>query len=491
MRGGQIKEIFLSRNASRAFGWVQDSGNLDSLCDVVAVFDCESTFHSRLAKEIIPGLILEKDGRDEILKALSARPLSLKYRMLTGTAFTPRSSARCNGIIQAAVKGQKRAYISDWPADNFIRWAHALGFIKYDYSNDTFSITDIGLALTHSAGEEKNRLLEHAILSYPPAYRVLSLLSDPDTPLTKFEIGAKLGFSGEDGFISYPLRSIVAALDYAKKTKNSSEIKEIRSDWESSSDKYARTIAQWLKHLGFVKNCTKTVQAEYSGSIFSADLSAFCITPKGERAIKNARGNSRHQKIKKIVSYEMFATKGRDREYLRMRRSRILKFLYEKGKFVSFSEIADYLKSQGINEGIETIKDDISGFNSTGIDINIYENKVFLEDQIQPFVIPVYQTKEEKSDFSKEKDIMRVKLKKVPHEYLSLMDLAFDPKQNRLFEIKAIDLFINEFGFSGTQGMAKTGAIIREGLGIYGHVAQNERTQAEKEIAEWLNGLGF
>ena len=46
-------------------------------------------------------------------------------------------------------------------------------------------------------------------------------------------------------------------------------------------------------------------------------------------------------------------------------------------------------------------------------------------------------------------------------------------------------------GFCGTQGMSKTGAIIREGLGIYGHVAQNERKQAEKEITEWLEGLGF
>ncbi|MBO4556501.1 MAG: hypothetical protein J5706_07045, partial [Elusimicrobiales bacterium] len=338
MREGQIKEILLSKNVSRAFGWVQDSGNLDSLCNVVSVFDCESAFHSSLAKEIIPGLISEKDGRDEILKALSARPLSLKYRMLIGTSFTPRSSARCNGIIQAAVKGQKRAYISDWPADNFIRWAHALGFIKYDYSNDTFSITDIGLALTHSSGEEKNKLLEQAILSYPPAYRVLSLLSAPNNPLTKFEIGAKLGFSGEDGFISYPLCSIVAALDYAKKTKNNSEIKEIRSDWESSSDKYARTIAQWLKHLGFVKNCIKTIATEYAGENVSADLPAFCITPKGERALKNTRGNSRHPKIKKIVSYEMFATKSKDREYLRFRRSYILKFLYEKGKFVSYSD---------------------------------------------------------------------------------------------------------------------------------------------------------
>ena len=46
-------------------------------------------------------------------------------------------------------------------------------------------------------------------------------------------------------------------------------------------------------------------------------------------------------------------------------------------------------------------------------------------------------------------------------------------------------------GFCGTQGMAKTGAKVLKGIGIYGHVAQNERTQAEKEIAEWLNGLGF
>ena len=46
-------------------------------------------------------------------------------------------------------------------------------------------------------------------------------------------------------------------------------------------------------------------------------------------------------------------------------------------------------------------------------------------------------------------------------------------------------------GFCGTQGMAKTGATIKEGLGMYGHVAQNERKQAEKEITEWLEGLGF
>ena len=46
-------------------------------------------------------------------------------------------------------------------------------------------------------------------------------------------------------------------------------------------------------------------------------------------------------------------------------------------------------------------------------------------------------------------------------------------------------------GFCGTQGMDKTGAKILKGLAIYGHVAQNDRGQAEKQVAEWLKGLKF
>ena len=46
-------------------------------------------------------------------------------------------------------------------------------------------------------------------------------------------------------------------------------------------------------------------------------------------------------------------------------------------------------------------------------------------------------------------------------------------------------------GFCGTQGLDKTGAKILKGIGIYGHVAQNDRPQAEKQISEWLKGLGF
>ena len=46
-------------------------------------------------------------------------------------------------------------------------------------------------------------------------------------------------------------------------------------------------------------------------------------------------------------------------------------------------------------------------------------------------------------------------------------------------------------GFCGTQGMAKTGAKVLKGIGIYGHVAQNDRKKAEKQVSEWLTELGI
>lgn len=46
-------------------------------------------------------------------------------------------------------------------------------------------------------------------------------------------------------------------------------------------------------------------------------------------------------------------------------------------------------------------------------------------------------------------------------------------------------------GFCGTQGMDKTGAKILKGLTIYGHAAQNDRTEAEKQVTQWLKGIGF
>ena len=140
--------------ASRTFGWVQDPGKIENLRKTVEVFDHKSPTYKALIEKRIPTLVEEHDGRDRFLSELGQIPLKLKYEDLVGTAFYPRSESRCNGILQAAIKGQKREFIGNWPADNFLRWAHALGFIQYDSSEDSFSITKFGLQYTSTKPEK-------------------------------------------------------------------------------------------------------------------------------------------------------------------------------------------------------------------------------------------------------------------------------------------------------------------------------------------------
>ena len=186
----EVKDM--DKRSFRTFGWVQDPSDFKALYKVVSIFNESSKVYKELTNRKIKELVEERDGRERLLSALSSRPLKLKYADLVGTAFYPRSSARCNGIVQATVKGQQRPFISDWPADNFVRWAQCLGFIKYNYYDDTFEITETGLSFSNSEeGRKRNEILEEAILSYPPAVRILNLLED-GIEKTKFELGQKL-----------------------------------------------------------------------------------------------------------------------------------------------------------------------------------------------------------------------------------------------------------------------------------------------------------
>ena len=92
----------------RTFGWVQDPSDFRSLCDVVAIFDKNSSKHCELKESIIPRLVEDRDGKAGLIEALEADPLRISYADLVGTSFTPRSAARCNGIVQGAVPGQVR-----------------------------------------------------------------------------------------------------------------------------------------------------------------------------------------------------------------------------------------------------------------------------------------------------------------------------------------------------------------------------------------------
>lgn len=98
----------MNKRNFRTFGWVQDPSDFESLFKVVSIFDEESETHKELLKNRISFLIEERDGRNHFIEELRKKPLKLKYSDLIGTAFYPRKDARCNGIVQATIEGQKK-----------------------------------------------------------------------------------------------------------------------------------------------------------------------------------------------------------------------------------------------------------------------------------------------------------------------------------------------------------------------------------------------
>ncbi|EEH99696.1 MULTISPECIES: restriction endonuclease FokI C-terminal domain-containing protein [Clostridium] len=444
-----INIIDVNNKTIRTFGWVQNPSNFESLKKVVAIFDNTSKTYNELKDKKIKKLVDERDGQKELLNALNANPLKIKYCNLVGTSFTPRSSARCNGIVQATVKGQRKEFIDDWSSDNFVRWAHALGFIKYNYDTDTFEITDVGRKYVQSEDDsnEESTILEEAMLSYPPVARVLTLLSNGEH-LTKYEIGKKLGFVGEAGFTSLPLNVLIMTLATTDEPKEKNKIK---TDWDGSSDKYARMISGWLVKLGLLVQRPKLVTVDFGGELYSETIGhAYMITDRGLKAVRRLLGINKVARVSKNVFWEMLATKGIDKNYIRTRRAYILKILIESNKVLTLEDIKGKLKLASINESINTIKDDINGLINTGINIKSETTGYKIYDSINDFIIPkTGDTEGIKSNISLLKDELRGQISHISHEYLSLIDLAFDSKQNRLFEMKVLELLVNEYGFKG------------------------------------------
>lgn len=445
-----MRLIRLSEIKIRTFGWVQNPSDFVKLKKVVQIFDHTSETHANLVNERLPRLVEERDGRDLFISLLSQIPLNLKYVDLVGTSFNPRSSARCNGIVQATIEGQgSKEFIDDWSSDGFIRWAHALGFIEYDHYEDSFFITQLGFDYSRSANcsDCEKSILVEALLSYPPAVRVLDLLSTGEH-LTKFEIGRRLGFNGESGFTSLPLNILLNSLASCDSTI---EKNKIRSDWEGSSDKYARMISGWLSKLGLVEKKRKNFTITFGGLSHSEYIThAFRITGEGLRQLRRAKGTSSARRIQKRVHWEMLATKNLDRIYIRTRRANILKTIEAARGSISLESIKAKLQRSGFDESIQTIQDDIEGLINIGLNIGTTESGYRLRDTINDFPIPVSEERiHVRSSIENIKAEMREQLTELSHDYIELIEIAQDPSQNRPFEMKVMELFIKEYGFAG------------------------------------------
>lgn len=464
-----MSKIELSTNYSsnRALGWSQDASEFQSLKKVVQVFDNKSEFH-KIVKEVrLPLLIEDKKLVKKFQDILSTSPLKIKYTDLVGTHANPRSKSKCDAIIQASIEGQgERGFLTDWASDSFIRWAHLCGFIKYDGVTDEFEITKLGIDYSETIenSDEEHEILLTAILGYPPVSRILQLLSNGEH-LSKFEIGSKLGFLGDNGFTSLPQNVLLTSLAM---TTNSSEKSKMKSDWDGSSDKYARQICRWLEKLGLVRQETKVYDVKIGNEVFQESLGqSYIITPEGLKAYRRVRGINKVSKISKNVYWEMLCTKGPDRNYLRNRRAYIIKILSDASGSISLKKIKEKLLDYKFEESLDSIKDDINGLINIGLFINETNGNYILNDNVESLVIPINSLGTGKSDTNRLKDFCRDMLETIPHTYLNLIDLAYDSNANRQFEMEVVDLLTSECGFKGLHlggGRKPDGIIYTENL---------------------------
>lgn len=424
--------------------WVQNCHSFSNLRKIVELFLLGSEHNLYLTNIKVPQIVGDMVVQTTILSYLK-NPVDIPLSILKGTAFSPRSSAKCNGIAQAAINGQRRPFVDDWTSINFIKWAVICNFINYDETGQRCNLTPLGekLCSTQIGSQDELECFKLGLSSYPPVFRILSLLEqNVQTPLTKFDLGKNLGFTNEAGFTSYPFEILTQSFDGLSKT----EINKLKTDCEGTSDKYARDICSWLINLKLIN--------EKSISINSITIGAYAINSNGLKYLNQIRGNSSNKKTTKHVPLSMLGfgkgDKDKNTEYVRFRRGNLLgNVLNNANTSLTINQLCVELAKYGIVEEPNIILNDLKGLINIGIDIQYYNGSYKLKDNIFLPKIVNRQVVKHKDIVQERHDKTLSLISESVQKHSQLILLAHEGKNNKLFESGVMDLLLNVAKFEG------------------------------------------
>ncbi len=437
----------------RTYGWIQNPSSFQSLKKVVQIFDVNSLHYQNLKDNLIE-TIYNENVKSELKDKLLNNIYKFNYLELVGTsknkegkAAKSRKAAVADALIQISIEPQQmgatgKTWTDNWTADGFLRWAVSFNFVKVNRKTDTFSITEKGLAFSQAKDEEQElEILRAALLAYPPATQILSLLEKSETYCTKYYLGSKLGFRGEKGFTSYNEDIMYNWLSSA----TPEEKRKIKSNIEGTSDKYARGICNWLKNVGFIE--TRQVKRTFSNGR-NEGFQGYKITARGIAALHRSKGYSSNKRIEKFVMWEFFATDGHNRDYVRTRRAFIVKLLHSP---ISLNKLVSEMRNKGFQDSKEIFQSDIEGLKLFGLRINHQNNKFKLLDKISDFSIPQLNlTTELRDELIEQQKAIFLQKTKLPIEYIELLEIARDGNRSRDFEIVTMGLFRDIYKINST-----------------------------------------
>lgn len=443
-----------------SFGLGQDvSQDLKELVKVASIFVTGSKIHKWLLDLRIEEVVTDVEIQNELKNVLSTASISATWRQLTGT----RTKKEANSLVQAVFPGQgARLAIVDWAAQNYVSVAVAFGLLEFHRTDKTFTISELGIEAVElyelENSKELDKFMYERLLEYPYAAWLLRLLgNNPTKQFSKFDLGENFGFIDELGFETAPVEIYLNGLAQAELDNDSEAKKKIKSNFESTSDKYMRWLGGVLVTAGLVNSVTKKVSHNYNGQSFNLTLgTVYQITPKGLTALKQVDGKSRYSRSTKRVMWEFLATKDKKASVLKTSRSLILKYLAEKKNPITAENLANFINTDypTLELTPEEVIDDCKGLNRIGIEIEIVGNKLSLKDKLYDFEIPIQKNVLlEKTDIEKFKNILRTELTHIDHTYLKGIDIASKKKTNNAenteFEAISTQLFTDELGFLG------------------------------------------
>lgn len=449
---------------SQTFGLGQDvAHDLTKIVKVPALFISTSKVVKELENGKLKELTTDLGAPVEIYNQLSValgQSKITKGQLVTLKGKYGRKHF-ASGLIRALYAGQKSPVIVDWAAANYLSVAVGLGLVDYNYSEDVFTVSKLGQDAVSLLDRGKNSELRTFMLErlyeYPYAAWLIRLMNkDRGKKFSKFDLGTNFGFIDEPGFVSLPEDLYVDAMLDAKANGDKKAVSKIRSNYESTADKYMRWIAGVLLEYKLIKKDKKVYRRTIDGKEVKVEVPAWSLTLNGIRALNRVNGGSRFKRSMKRVMWEYLAPKAENAHKKKTSRALMLKFLSESTSGLDTSELADKINAvePSISVIPEQVKDDAIGLNRIGIEIEIVDNHLTLKETLYDFVIPViknYTFKATEADKIKQK--LLPALHNLDHTYLQAIDIAYKDKttnqENSQLEILSTDLFIKEMNFKG------------------------------------------
>lgn len=453
----------------RSYGLGQDaSTDLLKIARVPALFVRDSAINSDLRNGRMLRVTNDASVTQKLLALIDRDEISLAPNDLIGSR-TPRYA---DSLVQAVFDGQgQRLAIVNWAAENYVSLAVTFGLLDLDRTTDLYFITELGRqAVSLLDNEDLDSLtnfMQERLLEYPYAAWFMRFakkkLDEGQGSFSKFDAGAEFGFLDARGFGSLPVRTFEMALARATLAGDFDKVKTIRSNYESTGDKYMRWIAGVLTNYGYLKkiqNVKKTVQY-YGESVEIGVGLGYEITDEGLTVLRQFNGGSRYRRSIKRVRWEFFGPKVDST--VKTRRALLLKYLQEAPTGLTTAILLEKIQADypDLLVNPEMLDDDIAGFNNIGIEIvyNVASQKYALKDKVYDFDIPVLigdTFSPDAAQVAKEK--LRPLLQNVSHSYLYAIDLAFKDKttakENAELEIistQAFDYFNYETKHLGGQ----------------------------------------